>query len=125
MVITPAGHRTIGIRHVLKRLKRRGLIDSDILYPDDAARDIEDRLITKARQWYRLGALRGAVVALDAILQGRIGVEQRPKGRTLVGNTSKLLWPKRTIRVSIGKRKVKVQLPDFDVDMVKDLGFTD
>jgi hypothetical protein len=119
-VITPAGNRVIGIRHVLKQLKDRAQVDRDTLYPDDAADDIDRRLIQKAMIWYKIGAVRGALVALEEVRKGTISLQ----GNVLATKLSKLPWQKKSLNVKIGKRKIRVDLDKFRLGLVDDLGFS-
>ena len=117
---TPAGNRVIGIRHVLKRLKDRTHVDRDTLYPDDAADDIDRRLTQKALIWYKIGAIRGALVTLEEVRKGSILLQ----GNILTTKLSKLPWRKKTLNVRIGRRTVRVRLAKFRVGLIEDLGFS-
>ncbi len=117
---THAGSRVIGIRYVLKQLKDRAQVDHDTLYPDDAADDIDRRLVKKALIWYKIGAVRGALVTLEEVRKGKISL----KGNVLTTKLSRLPWPKKRLNVRIGKRTVGVSLRKFSVGLIDDLGLS-
>ena len=61
-------HRVIGIRHTLKKMKDSGLIDDEIYYPDEAVEELQDELVLKVKKWYKIGARRGILEFIKAIL---------------------------------------------------------
>jgi hypothetical protein len=120
---TPEGYRVIGIRHVLKKLKDRGQVERDTFYADEAADDIDRKLTKTALRWYKVGAVRGALVTLEEIRNGTI-VLKSGSAKQLTTKLSKLPWPKKKLNVKIGKRIVPVSLKQFKIKIVDDLGFS-
>jgi len=116
---SPEGYRVIGIRYALKKLKNRGHVEQDTLYPDDAADDIDHRITKAAMRWYKIGVVRGAMVALEEVRKGTI----QANANQLRTQLSTMRWPKKRLNVRIGKRKVAVNLKGFKLRVIDDLGF--
>ncbi|NDU91420.1 MAG: hypothetical protein G3I10_02185 [Ferrovum sp.] len=96
-------HRVIGIRHVLRRLKKAGLVEEESLYANEAVEDVQNRVLAKVLTWYKIGARRGALVVLDAILDGKLTVRERRDGsREVIAKVKDLRWRKK-LRVKVGK----------------------
>jgi hypothetical protein len=77
---TDAKHRVIGIRHTLKEFKNRGMIDEDVMYAKDAAEKTQELILEKSVRWHKIGFKRGAIEALNAILDGDLYVERNIDG---------------------------------------------
>jgi hypothetical protein len=70
MALSAAGHRVIGIRHTLRKLKNVGLVDEDSLYARQAVSDVQGEIMAVAERWYQIGARRGGLEILKVILDG-------------------------------------------------------
>src|SRR5713226_6315434 len=96
--------RVIGIRHVLRHLKKAGLIETDSFYAHEAVADVQDEVLSRAVTWYKIGARRGALEILDGFLDGRFTVSKRPGGRReIVANVEKVQWHKK-LKVRVGSK---------------------
>ena len=81
-------HRVIGIRHVLRHLKDAGLVEEDSLYAREAVADVQDEILVRATAWYKIGAKRGALEILEALLDGKLTVRKKADGtREIVAKT--------------------------------------
>jgi hypothetical protein len=102
---TSGAHRVIGIRHALKAFKRAGLVEKDSMYPAQAVGDVTTEALGIAKNWYEIGAKRGAVEIIEAFLDGkfeiRIGDKQK---REVIARTKTVKW-KRQLNVTVGNRK--------------------
>lgn len=115
-------HRVIGIKHTLKAFKNDGLIDDEINYPDDAVNEIKDSIVEKSKKWYRIGAKRGALEALEAIIQGNIKVKKNKDGTyELTAYIDSLEW-ERELKVTVGDEQKKVKRQKYKIS-TKALGF--
>lgn len=115
-------HRVIGIKHTLKAFKNDGLIDEEVNYPDDAVDEIKDSIIEKSKKWYRIGARRGALEALEAIIQGNIQVKKKKDGTyELTAYIDALEW-ERDLRVKVGDEQKKIKRQKYKLT-TKALGF--
>src|SRR5258705_7971312 len=108
MPISEAGQRVIGIRHTLRKLKQAGLVEQDSLFPEQAVRDVQDEVRAAAQRWYRIGAKRGALEVLEALLGGHLAVHTDKQGkREIITSKSSLKWTK-ALNVRVGKSKQRV-----------------
>lgn len=115
-------HRVIGIRHVLKKMKDAGLVDDDRLYPNEAIDDVQDEIEKTARRWYKIGARRGALALIDALLDGKFEVTVDKNGqRTLVAHVNSVEWEKSLI-VSVGNSKRQIKKKKYQLTL-NDLEF--
>jgi hypothetical protein len=116
-------HRIIGIRHTLREIKDAGLIEEESLYPHDAVADLQEALAGKAKSWYVIGAKRGALAVLDAILKGDLVVLKNPEtgARSIVANCGEIKWSK-SLNVSTGNAKKVIKIREYKIS-VDDLGF--
>jgi hypothetical protein len=95
-------HRVIGIRHVLRRLKKAGLVEKDSLHAQEAVFNIQDKVLSRAVNWYKIGARRGALVILKAFLDGNLIVWRKTDGaREIIANVDAVRWRKK-LRVKVG-----------------------
>jgi hypothetical protein len=116
-------HRVIGIRHALRAFKEDGLLDDDTYYPDDAVNEIKDDMLRLARQWYKIGARRGALATLEALEKGDIEITKTKNGEIeIVANKSELSWS-RSLNVTVGTEKKQVSIRKYKLRMKNDLGF--
>jgi hypothetical protein len=116
-------HRVIGIRHALKAFKEDGLLDDDTYYPDDAVNEIKDDMLRLARQWYKIGARRGALVMLEALERGDIEIAKTINGAIeTVAKKTELSWS-RSLNVTVGTEKKQVSIRTYKLRMKNDLGF--
>ena len=116
-------HRTIGIRHVLRKMKDAGLVDEESLYSNEAVANVQDELTKKAATWYKVGARRGALEVLDAILDGRLTVKRKADGtKEIVANVDAITWKKRlnvtvgTSKNPVSSRTYKLKIEDLDFE---------
>ncbi|MBZ5554565.1 MAG: hypothetical protein LAO21_17750 [Acidobacteriia bacterium] len=116
-------HRVIGIRSALKAFKKEGLLEHDTLYPDDAVEKTQEQLTRTALRWYKIGARRGARVVLAHFLKSKITVTVDGRHATLETELDALPWPKKTIRIRVGKRHLVRAVGKFELEVIKDLGF--
>jgi hypothetical protein len=101
-------HRVIGIRHALKRLKKAGLIEEEILFPDDAVDNLQNEILSVAKKWYKIGAKRGALETLEAFLDRKFAVRTSKAGKTeIIAHTNSLKW-KRRLSVTVGNDKREI-----------------
>ncbi len=115
-------HRVIGVRHALKAFKDEGLIDDDTFYPKEAVDEISDKILLVARRWYIVGAKRGALEVLEAIINGDITVrETGSNNHQLTAHVENINWTK-ALNVSVGAEKKKIGKKSYNLS-VKDLGF--
>jgi hypothetical protein len=122
MAISAAGHRVIGIRHTLRKLKDVGLVDEDSLYAGQAVRDVQGEMMAVARRWYQVGARRGALEILKAILDGDFDVQTSKGGkREIVASAQAVTWI-RSLKVSAGNKKKRVPKRTYKLTL-KDLHF--
>ena len=120
---TAKGHRVIGIRHALRHLKEAGLVEEDVLFPADAVSDVQADILAVAERWYIVGAKRGALEVIQAILDGHFDVEEDSEGnRTIVASNNSISWRKH-LNVRVGNKKLRVgpktyklTLADLDFD---------
>jgi len=115
-------HRVIGIRHTLKKLKDSGLIDDEIFYPEEAVEEIQDEIILKAIKWYKIGAKRGILEFIKAILNKDIEIKMDENGNIEIStNLDKIVWT-RQLKINIGNKKIKTKTKVY-IDFIKDLEF--
>jgi hypothetical protein len=120
--ISSAGHRVIGIRHALNQLKTAGLVEQDTLYPRHAVQDVQSEILAVAERWYRVGARRGALEILEAILDGDLEVHVNNKGeREIVASKNSVTWSKR-LNVNVGNTKQQIPEQTYELTL-KDLEF--
>lgn len=101
-------HRVIGIRHTLKRLKKAGLIEEEILYPNDAVDNLQNEILSVARKWYKIGAKRGAIEILEAFLDGKFTLRTNKKGKIeIISHTNSVTWERR-LNVIVGNAKLEI-----------------
>lgn len=118
----PEKHRVIGIRHVLRKFKDAGLIEEESLYATDAVANVQDELVRKALTWYQIGARRGAVEALNALLDGRLTVKRKAgKVYEIVAEVDSIVWKKR-LKIASGNHMLSVPRRSFRI-AIDDLGF--
>ncbi len=118
-----AKHRVIGIRHTLRKLKDEGFVDDSTMYPDDAVDDVKDEMSSVARRAYRVGAKRGALEVINAILDGDLEVKKKPDGSIEVkAKTNALSWS-RAIMVKAGTGKITVPQQSYELNFINDLDF--
>jgi hypothetical protein len=116
-------HRVIGIRSVLKALKKDGLLDDDIMYADDALTELKDQMLHLARIWYRIGAKRGVLEALEAFLNGDLEARKNKRGSAeIVAHTDELSW-ERGLNVTVGADKTRIKKRRYSLSVKADLGF--
>ena len=116
-------HRVIGIRHVLRKMKDAGLVEEETLYADQAVADVQTDLLRKAGAWYNVGARRGALEVLDALLDGRIELKRNKDGsKEVVANVGAITWKKR-LNVIVGTRKIAVPSRTYKLNVKDDLDF--
>ena len=117
-----AQHRIIGIRYVLREMKDAGLVEEESLYPSDAISNVQDELTKKALTWYEVGARRGALEILDAILDGKLTVECDSNGaKEIIAATKAITWKKR-LNVTTGASKTSIPSRTYTLK-IEDLGF--
>src|SRR5689334_3254953 len=99
-------HRTIGIRHVLKKMKNAGLVEHDSMYADEAVSDIQNCTEQCIVTWYQVGAKRGALEILDAFLDGTLKVTRNKKTgkKEIISSVDDFTWVKR-LKITVGKKK--------------------
>lgn len=115
-------HRIIGIRHTLKTFKGDGLIDDETYYPNDAVDEVKDGIVEKSQKWYKIGARRGALEALEAIIQGGIKVKKKKDGTyELIAYVDALEW-ERELKVKVGNQKKKIKKKKYKLS-IRSLGF--
>jgi hypothetical protein len=112
-------HRVIGIRHVLRHLKKAGLIETETLYASGAVSDVQDEVLSRAITWYKIGARRGALEILDAFLDGKFTVRSKPGGsREIVANVEKVQWHKK-LKVRVGNSLRTVEKSTYRLPVKK------
>ena len=116
-------HRIIGIRHALKSFKKDSLIDDETMYPEDAVEDVKDELLRTAKKWYRIGARRGAIEMIEAILDRRFELRELKKGSLeIVAKTKYISWERRlTVRTGdskkrLPKKKYRLTIKDLEFE---------
>jgi|ERR1700676_1095484 hypothetical protein len=115
-------HRVIGIRHALKRLKKAGLIEEEILFPDDAVDNLQNEILSVARKWYKIGAKRGALETLDAFLDRQFALQTSKTGKIeILARMSSVKWERR-LNVTVGNAKQRVPKHLYKLTL-QDLGF--
>ena len=116
-------HIVIGVRHTLRKMKDAGLIEEDTLYPKDAVSDVQAVLSEKAKDWYLIGAKRGAEEVLQAILRGELVVMKNPKtgNRTVHAHSQAIKWQKRLV-INTGNAKKTIKTKTYKIS-TKSLGF--
>jgi len=115
-------HRVIGIRHALKKLKEAGLVEDETLYASDAVDDVQDEMLAVAQTWYEIGARRGAIEVINAILDGRFSVSKNSNGEVeITAHVKELSWSKR-LKVTVGNVKKIVEKQKYRLTL-KDLEF--
>ena len=101
-------HRIIGIRHALKQLKESGLIEDDILYPEEAAECLQDEILSVAKKWYQIGAKRGADRVLQGFLDGEFTLDRDKDGNLeITAHKESVKW-KRELNVTVGNEQRKI-----------------
>ena len=97
--------RIIGIHHVLRKMKDAGLVEEESLYAAQAVSNVQDELEKKAATWYQIGARRGGLEVLKAILEGQLTVELGSDGtKEIVAHVNEIAWKKR-LNISTGINK--------------------
>ncbi len=92
------------------------------LYPDEAVDEIKDEILAVARRWYRVGAKRGALEVLEAIMNGDITIEGTDSDTCqLTAHIENISWTK-SLNVSVGAEKRKIAKKSYNLS-VKELGF--
>ena len=116
-------HRVIGIRHTLRQLKNAGLIEEETLHATDAVSDLQDEILSVAKNWYEAGSRRGAIEIIEEILNGNLEVRVNADGsKEVVANTEKVSW-ERCLTVTVGNIKKTVKTKKYKLNYKKDLGF--
>jgi hypothetical protein len=122
MAISAAAHRVIGIRHTLRKLMTVDLVDEDSLYAGQAVSDVQGEIMAVAERWYQVGARRGALEVLKAILDGDFEVQTDMSGkREIVASVQEVTWIK-SLKVSVGNKKKRVPKRTYKLTP-KDLEF--
>jgi hypothetical protein len=115
-------HRVIGIRHVLRQLKKAGLVEENSLYAKQAVTDVQNEVLSRAVTWYRIGARRGALQVLEAFLDGTFRVRTNADGtRDILAKDDKVKWRKK-LQVKVGNRKRAVKDTTYSLS-TKELEF--
>jgi hypothetical protein len=115
-------HRVIGIRHALKQFKEAGLVEDECFYPSEAVENVQDEMLGIAQTWYEIGAKRGAVEILNAILDEKFKVRKDAKGNMeIVAEVNNISWSKR-LKVTIGNERRYVKKQKYTLTL-KDLEF--
>jgi hypothetical protein len=110
-------HRVIGIRHVLRKFKKAGLVEKESQYADEAVADLQDEITKKAVEWYKVGAKRGAKQILGAFFSGDLKVRRKADGTAeIVAKVDALTWEKR-LTVSTGTSKSQVPTKTYKLDL--------
>lgn len=114
----------IGIRHTLKVLKEQGLIEEATLYPDEAVSDLNNQILHVAKQWYKIGAKRGADEIIEEFLNGNLEVVVKSDGsREVIRYTEEVSWT-RTLKVTVGNSQKEVKQQKYRLSYDDDLGFS-
>ena len=108
MSISNSGQRVIGIRHALKQLKKVGLVEQDTLYPKDAVQNVQTEVLAVAERWYKVGAKRGALVIVEAFLDGRLEVQIGKNGNREIVARENSITRRKKLNVTVGNNKQKV-----------------
>jgi hypothetical protein len=115
-------HRVIGIRHVLRAFKGVGLVENDSMYAAQAIGDVTAEALAIAKNWYRIGAKRGALEIIETFLDGKFEIHIDKKGRReVIAHTKKVLWEKR-LKITVGNRQRIVPKEKYSLTP-DDLGF--
>lgn len=113
-------HRVIGIRHALKELKNKGLIEPEINFPKDASEELVELIVETALKFYELGAEIGVNKTIDYFIDEKFETYKRNGKRTVTSNVNSVKW-QHTFSVPAGITDNKVvkniRLP------IKKLGF--
>ena len=119
---SPAAYRVIGIKHTLRRLKKAGLVDEDSNYPDEAVYDIQNGAKITATKWYKVGAKRGGIEVLNAILRGELEVVKNKEGGVeIISHTNSIQWTK-SLKIRLGHETIKTDSKQYKLT-VKELEF--
>ena len=124
MAVILETHRIIGIRHALKQFKEAGLVEDESFYPSEAVDNVQDEMLSVAQTWYEIGAKRGAVEILTAMLDGKFKIRKDAKGNMeIIAEVNSISWSKR-LKVKIGnekryakKQKYVLTLEDLEFDV--------
>ena len=74
-----------------------------------ATEEIDEVIIDKAVEWYRLGASRGAIEAFQAVLDGTVAVEKDRKGNVrLVAKKKAIEW-KQALTVNTVANRIRTE----------------
>jgi len=115
-------HRIIGIRHALKEFKGAGLVEEESLYPTEAVTNVQNEILSVAQTWYEIGAKRGALEIIDALLEGKFEVNSDKSGeRKIIANVNSISW-KRRLKVTVGNEKHAIDKQKY-ILTIKDLDF--
>ena len=116
-------HRIIGIKHTLRQLKEAGLVEEDSNYPEEAVADVQSEVLSTARRWYKVGAKRGALEIIEALLNGDLVVIANADGtlKEIQANTMSICWS-RVLKVKVGSETQEPKKQDYQLT-VKELGF--
>jgi len=115
-------HRVIGIRHSLKKFKDAGLVEDESYYPSEAVENVQDEILAVAQAWYEIGAKRGAIEIINAILDGEFEVNSNANGELeIIAHAKSVSWSKR-LRVTVGNEKKIIQKQKYRLTL-KDLEF--
>ena len=121
--MSDAGHRVIGIRHTLRKFKDEGLVDSNTNYPIDAVDDVKDEATLTAKKAYWIGAKRGALETIEAILNGELSVKKTENGDfEITSNINAIKW-KKSVHVTFGNNNISVPKAKYRLEIKKHLGF--
>jgi hypothetical protein len=105
-------------------MKDAGLVENDRRYPNKAVADIKDEIEATAVRWYKIGAKRGALVVLEAILNGEFVIESDKDGNLEISTRLNEIFWRKPLNVTVGnekrkvsKRKYKLTLKDLEFDI--------
>lgn len=115
--------RVIGILHTLKKMKEVGLVEEETRYPNEAIKDVQSEMLSVAERWYEIGARRGALEILDAILNGDFEIRSAKNGSlSIVANNIKPITWSKALNVKIGNKKEQVPKQTYELTL-EELGF--
>jgi hypothetical protein len=108
-----------------KRLEKEFDFESEGNTPtekiENSIEKIEEKIINKAKMWYKIGAKRGILEFIEKILSQDIQVKNTKDGVELVTDLDKIEWKKK-LKIKVGNKikqeNVKISLSIKDLDFV-------
>lgn len=101
--------KIVGTLQLAGRPRRSESAVQDTYNPQHATEEVDEVIVAKAVEWYRLGAMRGAMEALQAMLDGTVTVRRARSGKLqLVAGKPAIVW-KQSLTVNTPSERIRTE----------------